>query len=302
MGEHLFQLAVWSGDTITVQFLLQRLKIDPNAQIQNRYSFWVTPLMFACDQKNLDLVNVLLDAKADVAAADTLSWAFSSRRTILEEGEAQDPDANILRSLIKAGAEINPQRGEPPLCQAASKSDALAVSILLDAGANSNHELWSPLGSAIYASSNCEIDHVLRVVSLLLEAGADPKKGFCEAVIERDHPRFCDCLETDGSDCLDDDETDCMKFGEYYECAIELAANLSNHKLIKLLSQKSGHYCQHLLKFAVENNQLKLAQDCLDHGVPSPGISGWSMKRMTVKMADLILRCEPSDKSFYIKD
>ncbi|KAJ5613723.1 hypothetical protein N7528_007377 [Penicillium herquei] len=293
MGEHLFQLAVWSGDATTVQFLLQRLKIDPNAQICDHYSFRVTPLEFACRHNSLDLVNVLLDAKADVTRADTLSCVFLPRKNILEDGEAENPVADILRSLIKAGAEINPQHSKPPLLQAIDHCDALAVSILLAAGANIKPDFWSPLGKAIDELNHFSIDYVLPVVSLLLGAGADPEEGFYEAAIGRHHSSFCDCLEIDGSDCTGDDEIDCLELGRYYECAIELAATFPNDELIRLLSQHGGHFCYHLLDFAAEEDILELAQDCLDHRVHRPRLSGWSAKRMTVKMATLILRYEP---------
>ncbi|KAJ5100403.1 ankyrin repeat containing protein [Penicillium angulare] len=300
MGEHLFQLAVWSGDAITVQFLLKKLKIDPNAQIFDRYYERVVPLRFACHQKNLDLVNVLLDAKADVTAPDTLSWLISERYFTPEEEAVEDHEADIFRSLIKAGAEINPQGREPPLCQAAAKSDALAVSILLDAGANVNPNFWSPLGSAIDARIDPFIDDVQPVVSLLLKAGADPKKGFCEAAIGREHSSFCDCLETDGSDCSNAKESDCTEVGGYYECAMELAEEFSDFELIKLLSQHTGNFCHRLLKFAVGENELELVQKCLDHGVRSPGDLLWRMKDMTVEMASLIVRYEPPNSDIVL--
>ncbi|KAJ5632784.1 hypothetical protein N7490_009123 [Penicillium lividum] len=159
-AEQMFPFAVEAGDAATVEFLLQKLRIDPN-----RLFGYQLPLELACRQRNLRLVRALLDAGADVNGAGV--WASA-----LEADCTSEDDEDLFRTLIRAGLAINPKYGKPPLCLAADKADTIAVSTLLDTGANVNPLHYNPLGYALRStvSDDCIM---IKVIQLLLEHGAD---------------------------------------------------------------------------------------------------------------------------------
>lgn len=65
-GESLLHLAVRSGNTAMIRYVLDELHLDPNV----RDSFGRTPLHWATMQNNVDAVEVLLLARANINAKD----------------------------------------------------------------------------------------------------------------------------------------------------------------------------------------------------------------------------------------
>lgn len=94
-----------------------------------------TPLILAADNKNLEIVQMLLNARADVkATVKTNHW------TALFAAVGYDEDADLVRLLIFAGADLNAQTfdGWTPLMRAIYTTCPKIVRLLIDSRANMN--------------------------------------------------------------------------------------------------------------------------------------------------------------------
>ncbi|MEP0882102.1 ankyrin repeat domain-containing protein [Trichocoleus sp. ST-U3] len=90
---------------------------------------------------------------------------------------ASDGNAEQVRALIQAGADINRRMNSTALCNAASRGHDEIVRMLIEAGADVNKRTsegyFYPLLDAAYAGH-------LEIVRALVEAGADANaEGFC---------------------------------------------------------------------------------------------------------------------------
>jgi ankyrin repeat protein len=119
----------------------------------------------AAEQRNAALFRKLLDAGADVNAAQVdgmtaLHWAV------------YNDDAATARMLVRAGAKINAANryGVPPLSLAATNGNADLVKLLLEAGADANATL--PGGETVLMTA-ARVGNVDAVKSLLAR-NADP--------------------------------------------------------------------------------------------------------------------------------
>ena len=156
-----------------------------------------TPLIFAVDSRNSDVVSTLVNAGADANAKDDNGWSPliytawrgnpDSANALVKVGadaNAQDNDGwtplmyaarsgnlDVVSALVNAGAEVNAQDndGWTPLMYAASKGNLDVASALVNAGAEVNaqdNDGWTPL---MYAASKGNLD----VASALVNAGAE---------------------------------------------------------------------------------------------------------------------------------
>jgi ankyrin repeat protein len=119
----------------------------------------------AAEQRNRALIRTLLDAGADVNAAQTdgmtaLHWAV------------YHDDADTAGLLVRSGANVNAanQYGVPPLSLACTNGNADLVKLLLDAGADANASL---LGGESVLMTAARVGN-LEVVKALLARGANP--------------------------------------------------------------------------------------------------------------------------------
>lgn len=138
------------------------------AQVNVRGARGMTPLMHAAMQdRAMPVVEVLLNASADVHAQDDNGWTALMHCTRNRGDRAQ-----VAQRLIAAGADVNVRHrhGGTALLNAAYHGRARVVDVLLAAGASVNiadEAGWTPL---IGASMNGHTE----VVRALLQAGADP--------------------------------------------------------------------------------------------------------------------------------
>lgn len=127
-----------------------------------------TPLMFAARQGHIEMAALLLDAGADISAANAsgataLHFAMSA--------PAAEKKA-LLRLLLDRGADINaPDRiGRTPLMMAVANNDVAAVQFLLDHGADLN--AVDKYGRTADDIARANPDHLpgrARVIALLLQ-------------------------------------------------------------------------------------------------------------------------------------
>ncbi|YCM43088.1 ankyrin repeat domain-containing protein [Verrucomicrobiaceae bacterium 227] len=128
----------------------------------NRYG--VRPLSIACEQGNLELVEILLENKADPNAAQ------AGNETPLMTA-ARTGKVEIVKRLVAAGARINEKehQEQTALMWAAAEGHVGVVKFLLEKGAEFQKSLDSGFTPLLFAVRQGHLE----VAKLLIEKGAD---------------------------------------------------------------------------------------------------------------------------------
>ncbi len=156
----LFALAE-AGDLVALQE-----RLEAGEDVNGREPDGRVPLHAALGEGNLDAVRLLLEYGADPGIVDSsgfglLHWAtFANSRAILD----------VARDAAGEPLDVVDEKGTTPLSRAARGNDCIAVSWLLEHGADPNRadlDGWTPLHLAA-AEGNAD------VIERLLRAGADP--------------------------------------------------------------------------------------------------------------------------------
>ncbi|TSA12768.1 MAG: ankyrin repeat domain-containing protein [Betaproteobacteria bacterium] len=160
MPESLFE-AVTAADVDRVRAVLAG-GIDCN----QRSADGATPLMLAAHSGNPGLVKVLLDAGADVNAADERGWG-----ALMKAAYNADLDrgfADVVQLLIDAGADVEAPIGYGirPLMLAAGYGETAVVETLLRAGA----DVLARNEGGLTALMMVKQKHYVDVINLLHEA------------------------------------------------------------------------------------------------------------------------------------
>ena len=146
--------AAETNDLATVQTMLSAA-LDPNTSCRG----WEKPLHVALQHQHQSMIQLLLEAYADVTA--------DSQPLMLA---TINGDIDITRLLVARGASVN---AENPLAEAANRGHVDVVRYLLEAGADMNNYengTDTPLLSAV-------IDRRPKVVDILLEAKVNVNLG-----------------------------------------------------------------------------------------------------------------------------
>lgn len=156
-------MASQNGHTKIVKMLLEA-KADVNAANKTN---GVTPLFLASQQGHTEIVKMLIDAKADVNAAIT------NGRTPLLQASVND-HSEIVRMLLGAKANVNATEktnGVTSLKLAAERGYTEIVALLLEAKADINAKDKNGVTPLFMASQQGYAE----IVKLLIKAGADVK-------------------------------------------------------------------------------------------------------------------------------
>ncbi|MBD1891287.1 ankyrin repeat domain-containing protein [Coleofasciculus sp. FACHB-SPT9] len=177
-----------------------KMLVEAGANINLKRKDGRTALMWAAMAGYADSTQALIEAGADLDARDDegntammLAEGYRHPKIVRllkqagasEEGmneialieAASDGNAEQVRALIQAGADINRRMNSTALCNAASRGHDEIVRMLIEAGADVNKRTsegyFYPLLDAAYAGH-------LEIVRALVEAGADVNaEGFC---------------------------------------------------------------------------------------------------------------------------
>ena len=169
--------AAWNGRVEEVRRLLKE-----GANVNETISLLgYTPLLFAAERGHLDVIKVLLDAGADPnGVADMGHPRVIISPLITAMSRRNKKRLETIDMLIAAGAKVNSSTAlQSPLGNALSNRDVEMIRAFLDRGADVN---WpedefgrTALVTAILAVQDGSGPDV-RVVQLLLDAGANPNK------------------------------------------------------------------------------------------------------------------------------
>ena len=140
------------------------LLLEAGADVNAADQVGMTALMLAALSGNPEIVSLLLKAGADVKAANN-----SGRTALMDAVSVGSP--GIISLLLKAGVSVNAadQVGMTALMDAARVGDPEVVSLLIKAGADVNAVTNSGMTALVFSAR----DNGPGVVSVLLDAGAD---------------------------------------------------------------------------------------------------------------------------------
>ncbi|RYP33857.1 hypothetical protein DL767_004587 [Monosporascus sp. MG133] len=127
-------IALSKGHLDVARLLLEQLDVEINQLSADQY---VCPLLIACDQGYADIATELLDAGADVHAADASGMSLKCKRTTLLSAMIRQQHGKInmdlCEALISKGARL-----DHPLLEAARSNNHELVTFLLSRGACSS--------------------------------------------------------------------------------------------------------------------------------------------------------------------
>ena len=150
--------AARKGDAAAVKALL-----DEGVDVNTKYRYGVTVLIYACDHGNLDVVKLLLDRGADVNVKDSFYGATPLAMAVSPAQKKKPTHIEIVKLLLAHGA--GPK--DEALMSAVSDSDAAMTKVILDSGGISDKTLSAALESA-------KNEKQTEIVALLEHAGAKP--------------------------------------------------------------------------------------------------------------------------------
>ncbi|MEJ6580706.1 MAG: ankyrin repeat domain-containing protein [Akkermansiaceae bacterium] len=144
--------------------LLEEILGNLNTSVDRPNRYGVRPLAIACEKGNLELVEILLENKADPNAAQ------AGNETPLMTA-ARTGKVEIVKRLVAAGARINEKEHhqQTALMWAAAEGHVEVVRFLLEKGA----EFQKPLDSGFTPLLFAVRQGHLEVAKLLIEKGAD---------------------------------------------------------------------------------------------------------------------------------
>ncbi|XP_062609750.1 ankyrin repeat and SOCS box protein 8-like isoform X1 [Saccostrea cucullata] len=147
------------------------LCIENGADVNHQTSSGKTALMYAVQEKNLAIVQAIVDAGADVSLKD-VKGGTALEICLLSGGRTANTD--IVKALLQAGSDPNAENlyKATPLMLAAGTGQLEVINLLLDAGADINHE--DNKGKTAFHIS-CEHTRSIQIKTsrLLLSRGAD---------------------------------------------------------------------------------------------------------------------------------
>lgn len=250
-GRPILGWAAQSGNTEIVQVLVDA-KADINAKDEG---IGHTPLMRAVETGYVDIVNVLLKAKSDPNAKEP-----DGETVLIMAVKSRKPE--IVSALIKAGADVKyvtPDGDTPALIAAQDNmpESVETIKILGQAKADMNvsNLVYTPLSYAVEQGNK-------EIVTALLDAGADPnvktQSGRAPLLLALDKPEIIELLISRKADPnLTDDSGGSALIG-----AIENGSNEAVAALIKAGADvnKADAYGNTPLKVANNYSKTEIAE------------------------------------------
>lgn len=159
------QQFIKQGDETTIKAALAE-----GFKVNSKNQFGETLLMVAAEAGKLNIIELLIMAKAKLDTRDQFNFHDGGGKTALHRAVA-NRHIKVVEVLLAAGAKIDvaDKGGRPPLVLAIQNKDLEMAELLLKAGANPNGsgKDLTPLSDAVALKS-------AELVELLLKYGADP--------------------------------------------------------------------------------------------------------------------------------
>ena len=217
--------AIYCNHKTIVELLLAH-----GAAVNGPVYAWKTPLQMACDKDNAneDILKLFIDRGADLDAI-----AEYRRETPLTRACGSKSNLDIVQLLLNAGADVNGGDGTvTPMHTAAHDGNIKAIELLIEAGADVNRVSTddditagsTPLDWAIPRFGNCNKYSYYVTVKALLAAGADPNIANARGQTPLHYARsvkFVDALLDAGGDPLHRDNDGLTPLQCVYEQCIE---------------------------------------------------------------------------------
>ena len=181
--------AAWKGQVDEVRKLLKE-----GADVNQVVDIGFTPLFLACHLGHLDVIKVLLNAGADPNGVSGMTHPTIIFTPLIGAMSRHNKKRlETIDMLIAAGAKVNMHVAmQSPLNNAITNRDVEMVKAFLDRGADVD---WpDPFGrTSLWTAVRDDKGPDVRIVKLLLEAGANPNKSriwignHCVSILEELH-------------------------------------------------------------------------------------------------------------------
>ncbi|KAJ3117788.1 hypothetical protein HDU96_005569 [Phlyctochytrium bullatum] len=201
--EHPFHLAVERDDDLALQMLLDfephiedntlntllvfaaeggrlnciRTLLDAGAELDEADDTGYTPLLMACKRRQTQAARMLISRGANVVFE---SYEYPSLLHVAVNPASGSRDDDLIKLLVSADAPVNvtDSKGRTPLHCALQKQFTSAAMILLQGGADPNHQCHAGNTPLHVLGKKCRRDrHVEQVLEKMLRSGADPNVG-----------------------------------------------------------------------------------------------------------------------------
>ncbi len=237
---------------------LHKLKFDVNEDcfVFRRFAGW-TPLCFAIEKQNLEIVKLLLEGEADIEKPFGIGWTplgYAIEKQNLEIVKLLLERRADIEKLFNGGGTL----GWTPLGYAIEKQNLEIVKLLLERRADIEKtfslrmyivgmegppgpEFWTPLGYAIEKQT-------LEIVKLLLERKADIEKPF-------NRNRGGDFLRSVLG----------LPGGDFFPTPLGYAVAKDNPKIVELLLQYGASLSHKFKKDGDEYTPLQIAKEEMAH-------------------------------------
>lgn len=218
------------------------IKAGANVDILTEESFAFTPLKMAIFMGHKEIVQMLVNAGADVNATNDRKdekAALTPLFFLMATEYNQDTYTDILKTLLKAGVNPNPAKGEynegfiTPLMAATSLGDVEAVKLLIEYGANLNYKTKQGLT----ACSVAEMRNQQEMIDLLNIAGAKCETKKSKGTKNIDKPEL-PIMQYVGDVCF------IPNFGplRYNDKPLDLISKCEGKKIIDINGQDENGY------------------------------------------------------------
>jgi ankyrin repeat protein len=180
LTEHLFRLAIDTRDSDTLKKLLGSGFDFSEQACHDKFSGKVTPLQYACKVSSTEIVQLLLKAGADINSTlcpeQSVLECAAMPRSIFRTVTENLLHADLIRTLLHAGAKANTRHGAFALFLAARARAVETMDLLIAAGADvtftdkhGRSALFEVVGTPHYGRH----EGVFAIARKLIQAGAD---------------------------------------------------------------------------------------------------------------------------------
>lgn len=205
------------------------------ASYRTYYNNMFLHLVINCD--SFDIIKHVIDNTNDINMFDFSGRSYihyACDRTI----HSNSRKTELIKYLVEKGADLNTGRETTPLSIGISNNDIETIELLLESGANPNHQDYNGFTLLHHLCSEHRVyDNIIDAIKLIIKYGANVK----QQSVGGDHPIHLACYRND---------LDVMK------CLVENGADLEceNNNRLRPIHYACMNGNKHIIRYLIESN------------------------------------------------